>query len=42
LRLNDHDLRQLDGERLRRLREQDPLALEQLAVRLLEDLKAVA
>jgi hypothetical protein len=36
----DHDLRQLDAERLHRLRLDDPEALEGLSVRLLEDLKA--
>jgi transposase len=37
--LKDHDLRQLDAERLHRLRLDDPEALEGLSVRLLEDLK---
>ena len=39
MHLKDHDLRQLDAERLHRLRLDDPEALEGLSVRLLEDLK---
>ncbi len=40
MHLKDHDLRQLDAERLHRLRLEDPEALEDLSVRLLEDLKS--
>lgn len=39
MHLKDHDLRQLNAERLHRLRLDDPEALEGLSVRLLEDLK---
>lgn len=37
--LKDHDLRQLDEERIRNLKEKDPEALVNLSIRLLEDLK---
>jgi transposase-like protein len=37
--LKDHDLRQLDEERIRDLKEKDPEALVNLSIRLLEDLK---
>ncbi len=37
--LKDHDLRQLDKERIRDLKEKDPEALMNLSIRLLEDLK---
>jgi len=40
LKLKDHDLRQLDAERLQQLRMENPDALVRLSVRLLEDLKA--
>jgi hypothetical protein len=40
LKLKDHDLRQLDAERLQQLRMENPDALVQLSVSLLEDLKA--
>ena len=39
MHLKDHDLRQLDAERLHRLRLENPEALEDLSVRLVEDLK---
>jgi hypothetical protein len=37
--LKDHDLHQLDEERIRDLKERDPEALVNLSIRLLEDLK---
>jgi hypothetical protein len=39
LQVKDHDLRQLDAERLRQLGQRQPEALVELSVRLLEDLK---
>ena len=39
MQLKDHDLRQLDAARLRQLGEQQPVALVELSVRLLDDLK---
>jgi transposase len=40
LKLKDHDLRQLDAERLQQLRMENPDALVPLSVSLLEELKA--
>jgi len=37
--LKDHDLRQLDENRIRDLKEKDPEALVSLSIRLLKDLK---
>jgi hypothetical protein len=39
LRLKDQDVHGVDVEPLFRLRERDPAAVEQLTVRLLEDLR---
>jgi transposase len=39
MKIKDHDLRQLNEERLKTLQEKDPAALLQLANRLLDDLK---
>ena len=39
MKINDHDLRQLNEERLQTLQEKDPAALLQLTNRLLDDLK---
>jgi hypothetical protein len=39
LQLKDHDLRQLDADRLRQLGQRQPAALVELSVRLLDDLK---
>jgi hypothetical protein len=39
MKIKDHDLRQLNEERLQTLQEKDPAALLQLANRLLDDLK---
>lgn len=39
MQLKDHDLRQLDADRLRQLGQRQPAALVDLSVRLLEDLK---
>ena len=39
MKIKDHDLRQLNEERLQTLHEKDPAALLQLAKRLLDDLK---
>ena len=39
MKINDHDLRQLNEERLQALLEKDPVALLQLTNRLLDDLK---
>ena len=40
MQLQDHDLRQLDADRLRQLGQRQPAALVELSVRLLDDLKA--
>lgn len=39
MQLQDHDLRQLDADRLRQLGQRHPSALVELSVRLLDDLK---
>ena len=39
MKIKDHDLRQLNEERLKTLQEKNPAALLQLANRLLDDLK---
>ena len=39
MKIKDHDLRQLNEERLQTLLEKDPAALLQLANRLVDDLK---
>ena len=39
MKIKDHDLRQLNEERLKTLQEKDPAALLQLTNRLLDDLK---
>jgi hypothetical protein len=39
MKIKDHDLRQLDEERLRGLQEKDPAALLRLTTRLVDDLK---
>ena len=39
MQLKDHDLRQLDADRLRQLGQRQPAALVELSVRLLDDLK---
>ena len=39
MKIKDHDLRQLDEERLKTLQEKDPAALLQLTKHLLDDLK---